>query len=135
MSEIYLYVVVDEDAQEWAQYETFDEVTKFNFREIIKSGEYVEAKFCYDCHTAYHHSVDEVTDPDSSWDPGRFLAVWSEYEILDGHFAEYAHPGEECDEDGECSRGFYHSRECEGCGSTVGGDRQDMILIERALFS
>ena len=45
-----------------------------------------------------------------------------------GHLPEYAHPGRDCDKDGECARDDFGWWPCAICNSNLGGERHDVTL-------
>jgi hypothetical protein len=51
-----------------------------------------------------------------------------DYEFTLGHLSEEVHPGEECDEDQECSRTTFSSTYCDLCNSSLAGSRDDVTI-------
>jgi hypothetical protein len=50
------------------------------------------------------------------------------FEFTLGHIADEAHPGEDCDEDMECSRTSFSWSRCDLCNSSLGGSREDVTI-------
>jgi hypothetical protein len=95
---------------------------------------------CVDCHLAYH---------EGEYTPEEDVQPWSLLDLSDGtptlitrgifpglpntehseDCAFRADPDQECTWDGECEHNSFSWTRCDGCGSTLGGDRHAFTQV------
>jgi len=96
------------------------------FTYALKRGDFTAAKFCLDC-MIVTVGGDDSGAPES-WDRATYARTASTYDITPGHLRA----GRLCGEDCDCERDQFSSRPCDGCGTTLYGERGDVILVSRA---
>jgi hypothetical protein len=102
-------------------------------------GDYVTGEVCSDCWTMLNDN--DTYNPDELWDTDKgqkMQATLEEYEITTGHFCygngfdtRCFHNGEACEDDCTCQTTEFSSVACTVCGTTEGGHRYDVVMLER----
>jgi hypothetical protein len=108
-----------------------------NYGSLLDSGQFVAGVVCTDCMFGVLYG-DWPTD--SHWTQERAetsQATLAKYEVTLGHvhegpYSQCPHAGTPCEDDCECERDPFSHSPCSVCGSSLAGERREVIMIARA---
>jgi hypothetical protein len=108
------------------------------FAQAIESGNYVVGGVCVDCLMGIANGDWPEVGP--NWTETQQLVsdeTMRLYDVTLGHIHDSYrcwHSGEVCDEDCDCERAAFSWSPCIVCGSSLGGSRDDVLLIDKAVL-